>query len=97
MIVRAITPIDRLDDDGESLLLFEGRVVKLGPVGAAIIEVAAGPVDVDVLTSELERRLGSPATGDVAAATAQAVADLLEAGVLERLDPDPTQASQEPT
>ncbi len=45
MIVRAVTPADRLDDDEATLLLYEGRVVKLGPLGAAVVDLATDPVD----------------------------------------------------
>ena len=93
MIVRAVTPADRLDDDDASLLLYEGRVVKLGPVGAAVVDLASDPLELESLTSELERRFGVPATGSTAEATHEAVTALIEIGVLERLD-DPSPAEE---
>ena len=93
MIVRAVTPADRLDDDEATLLLYEGRVVKLGPLGAAVVDLASDPVELESLTSELEQRFGRPATGSTAEATHEAVTALIEIGALERLD-DPSPAEE---
>ena len=70
-------------------------MVKLGPLGAAIVELATDPIDLPDLTSELERRFGSPATGSTAEATRQAVTDLMEIGVLVWLR-DPSDPVEEP-
>ena len=95
MIVRTVTPADRLDDDEAALLLYEGRVVKLGPLGAAVVDLATAPVDLADLTAELERRFGRPATGSTAEATQEAVTALIEIGVLEHVD-DPSTPAEEP-
>lgn len=95
MIVRTITPGDRLDDDEAALLLYPGQVVKLGPLGAAVTELATDPIDLHSLSTELEQRFGRPETGTTAEATHAAVTALIESGVLERLD-DPSTPAEEP-
>lgn len=94
MIVRTVTPADRLDDVEAALLLYEGRVVKLGPLGAAVTELASDPIDLPSLSSELEHRFGRPTTGSTAEATQDAVTALIEIGVLERLDDLSTPAEE---
>lgn len=96
MIVRSVAPADRLDDDDAALLLYAGRVVKLGPLGAAIVELATDPIDLADLTDELERRFGRPATVRTEEATREAVNDLIEIGVLVSLR-DPSEPVEEPT
>ena len=71
--------------------------MKLGPLGVAIVELAADQVDVVDLNTELERRFGTPPTGGSEQATRQAVADLIEIGMLGQVnEPPPSPGTRDP-
>jgi hypothetical protein len=90
-IVRLVPPVDRLDLDEGTLLLYERRLISLSILGGAIADHAAAPVSLADLTALLRSEFGDPADGAASEATAEVVASLLELGVLERVpDPHPT-------
>lgn len=88
MRVRRREPADRLTRDGETLLLYERQVVRLGPIGSAIYETAAAPVELAQLAEALEATFGAPPDGSLLAATTAAVQDLLRQRVLEEVHPE---------
>jgi len=68
----------------ETLLLYDNEVVRLGPLGSAIVSHAVQPVTPRELAAALQAEFGAPA-GDPLAATQTAVDDLISRRVLERL------------
>lgn len=88
MTVIRLEPVDRLTDGEDTLLLYPDRLVRLGPIGAAIFDLAAGRVSLPRLARLLEQRFGTPAGVSVAEATRAAVDDLLGQRVLRRVDDD---------
>lgn len=95
--MRRREPADRLTREGETLLLYERQVVRLGPIGSAIFETAAAPVELAELAEALEAAFGAPPDGSLLAATTAAVADLLRQQVLEevRTDTGPADLSRD--
>ncbi|MFP5415551.1 MAG: DUF1015 domain-containing protein [Actinomycetes bacterium] len=81
-MIRATTPVDRLDRDGRTLLLYERSVVELHPLGLAAFEASADGIDMDALTHRLVTTFGAPPEGAVADIVARIVADLVQRGVL---------------
>lgn len=74
---------DLLERDGEALVLLrEGDLLRLNPLGASIVEFAINPIRLDALAAALERRFGTPAGLDLLEATAQRVHELAAQGVL---------------
>ena len=88
-LVRLVAPADRLVGDGETLLLYKERLLRLGPLGAEIVDLAVRPIAVGALADRLTERLGAPDGVDARAATADAVERLIADGVLERVDSSP--------
>ena len=88
-LVRLVAPADRLVGDGETLLLYKERLLRLGPLGAEIVDLAVRPIAVGALADRLTERLGAPDGVDARAATADAVERLIADGVLERVDSCP--------
>ena len=68
----------------ETLLVYDDEVVRLGPLGSAIVSHAVQPVTTEELAAALQAEFGAPA-GDPLDATQTAVGDLITRGVLERL------------
>lgn len=87
MIVVHVTPVDRLTTPDGELLLYERRLVRLGPLGAAVADLASGPVDLASLAAGLERLFGAPAGADLLDATRTAVEELVADGVLRVVAP----------
>lgn len=78
-MIRRSDLTDFLPCDGESLVLLDDQVLRLGPVATLILEMlGTGPVTLDQLTGELASAFGSPPDGTLT----QAVADQL--GALNR-------------
>lgn len=83
---RTVPAHDELHRGGESLVLADGRVQRVSALGTAIRSLAAQPVGEDVLARALEAEFGTPPEGDLLSLTQAALADLVRAGLLERLD-----------
>ncbi len=89
MRVRTKPYADLIDEGGETLLLrSEGGLIRLGPVGAAIVELSANTIDLDALACALERRFGSPDGISAIAAVDAMARELAEQDVVE-LGEDP--------
>lgn len=83
MSVRTVVAHDELHRGGEALVLLDGRVHRVSPVGTLIRERACSPVTVEELASALESELGPPEEGTALELTRRAVQALLEVGLLE--------------
>lgn len=81
-----VEPVDLLVLDGEGLLLYPERFVRLGPLGTCLVVAAEVPRTIGDLADALTDVFGSPPDADAVAATRAAVADLLAQGVLREVD-----------
>lgn len=75
---------DELHHGGESLVLVDGRVHRVSPIGAAIRERAVDGADVAELAAALEDSFGPPEAGSTLDLTLEAVDALVRAGLLRR-------------
>lgn len=80
--------LDQLVLDGECILLYEDRYVRLGPLGTHLVAVTTTPRTLDELADALIAALGAPAEGNAVKATRDAVAALIAQGVLREVDHD---------
>ena len=71
--------------DGESIVLFEDRFVRLGPLGTCLVTTAEVPRTNDDLAAALTDAFGPPARGSAVDATRAAVADLVAQGILQEV------------
>lgn len=81
--VRAVLAHDELHRGGESLVLVDGHVHRVSPLGTLVRERAGGPVTLEELARELQEAFGPPARGSALDLTREAVEALLAAGLLE--------------
>lgn len=86
--VRTVPAHDELHQDGESLVLLDGRLRRVSPVGTAIRGYAMDGADLDELARVLDELFGTPEHGDLAGLTRAAVAALLAEGLLEPVPAD---------
>lgn len=82
MKVKRAGLIDVLTRDGETAVLVDGHILRLSVLGAAMLELTADWVDVEVLAGELGDRFGAPADRTSWEATVEAIADMVRNGVL---------------
>lgn len=85
--VQFVAPTDTLTRDGDALLLYDDHVVRLGPLGTAIIAECRRPIGIRALAERLTARLGAPDDRDAHAATLAAVEQLVADGVLGWVGP----------
>lgn len=83
---RSVPAHDELHRDGESLVLHDGQVQRVSPLGTVIRQHAEQPRTVDELTALLEQTFGVPPEGDAGELTTRAVATLVQAGLLEQVE-----------
>jgi hypothetical protein len=81
-------PVDQLVIGGESIVLYEDRFVRLGPLGTCLVTIAETPRTIEELAAALIDAFGASTQGSAADATRAAVADLLDQGVLQEADGD---------
>lgn len=87
MRVRTRPLADRLERDGETLVLLAGGgLVRLSAVGAAIVDLALNGIDVETLADALTTRFGTPPDSSAREVTTGMVAALTEQNVLECTD-----------
>ena len=90
MKVRAARFADVVERDGEALVLLRGGgLVRLSPLGAAIVELAVNPIELEVLAGALERRFGRPPEGTSLVVAERMVHELAGQGLLQLGDPPP--------
>ena len=80
--------LDQLVLDGECILLYEDRYVRLGPLGTHLVTLTTTPRRLDELADALIATFGAPAEGSAMDATEGAVTALLAQGVLREVDHD---------
>ncbi|MFX0539863.1 hypothetical protein ACQBAT_14575 [Ornithinimicrobium sp. Y1847] len=81
---RAVPAHDELHLDGESLVLVDGQVQRVSPLGTLIRERAVEPATVEELAAALVEEFGAPPDGDAVEVTRASVEALVDAGLLER-------------
>ena len=82
MKVRQRAATDVLARDGETAILVDGNIVRLGELSSMIYALCESPVDIWVLAAELEARFGAPADRSTVQATTDSVAEMVRAGLL---------------
>ena len=91
-LVRVVPPRERLDRDGEAVVLVGTSVVRLSALAVLVLDTcSSAETTVDDLTTVLVGRFGLPgdgAGGDVAAATREVLRALAGEGLVELLDVD---------
>ena len=77
-----VEPADRLDRDGEALLLYPDELLRLGPLAQALTRLAADPAALAELTAGVVELFGEPEGQDATALVRAAVSDLVARGAL---------------
>ncbi|HSO68672.1 MAG TPA: PqqD family peptide modification chaperone [Arachnia sp.] len=82
-MIRRSDLTDFLPAAGESLVLLDDKVLRLGPVATLILEVLGnGPVTLEQLTDELSAAFGTPPDGSLTEAVAAQLGALNDNGLL---------------
>lgn len=85
MRVRLLSVTDRVDRDGEAVVLVGHTVVRLSPLATRLLDLCAGWTDVGLLAEQLVAELGPPPDGAEAREVVESAAVALVAlGLLER-------------
>lgn len=84
--VRTVPAHDELHEEGESLVLLDGQVRRVSPLGTVIRAHASRGASVDELAGVLEETFGGPDEGTALELTRAAVETLLAEGLLEQVD-----------
>lgn len=88
MRVRARPVADRVDRDGEAVVLLGRGVVRLSALGTTLLDACAEWTTSDELTEVLVRAFGSPPAGqDPAEGTRAALRSLASQGLVELVPP----------
>lgn len=99
MTIRLIPPVDQLSRDDGALLLYEGNLLRLSPIAAAVADLARDGIDFEHLVTSLEARFGVPDTGSTKA-TRAIVTELIDRGVIHAIElpaSAPSEKQSEPT
>jgi len=80
--------VDHLEIDGESIVLYEDRFVRLGPLATQLVMTAESPQTIGDLSEALADAFGEPGDGDAEDATRTAIAALVAQGVLREVRGD---------
>ena len=83
MIARSRPVDDRVDRDGEAVVLIGDRAVRLSAVATAVVDACTDWTDVDDLATRLVSRFGPPPGADAARATRAVLAELAEQGLVD--------------
>lgn len=82
-MIRSRSPVDRLDHDGRTLLLFERQVVELSDLAQCAHDAALGGIEPDALADLLVATFGAPPNETPAEAVARIVEELRALGAVE--------------
>lgn len=85
MSYRAVPAHDELHRDGESLVLHDGQVQRVSPLGTAIRALTLEALPLADLAAALAKEFGSPPGGDLVEVTREVADTLVDAGLLQRL------------
>jgi hypothetical protein len=84
MRVRAVPPTDRIDHEGEAVVLIDDQVVRLSALATTLLDLAATWRASEDLTAALVAAFGPPPDGaDPGHATALVLEQLAALGLLE--------------
>lgn len=83
MRARALPVLDRVDRDGEAVVLVGRQVVRLSLLAAAVLDACGDWRALDDLAGELVAQFGDPPSGDARSVTAAALTDLRDQGLVE--------------
>lgn len=83
MIARARPVTDRVDRDGEAVVLVGDRAVRLSALATAVVDACPDWTHADDLAARLVTRFGPPPGVDAARATRVVLAELAQEGLLE--------------
>lgn len=83
MKVRAIQAHDVLERDGDTVMLMDGRLMRLSPIGAAAWSLCRDWTSLEALARSLGDEFGVPADADLLQTTRDLVASLEAQGLLE--------------
>ena len=81
--VRARTVLDRVDHEGECVVLVGDQVVRLSALATALLDACPDWREVDWLADRLDQEFGPPPDGDSRAATRILLAELAGLGLVE--------------
>lgn len=84
--VRTVPAHDELHHEEESLVLLDGQVRRISPIGTVIRTSAAQGAAVAELAVVLEELFGTPEAGDALDLTGAAVQTMLAEGLLAAVD-----------
>jgi len=84
---RCVPAHDELHHEGESLVLVDGEVTRISALGTFLRGATAEPRSLEDLTRALVAEFGAPPEGSPQDLTRGAVEALVDAGLLQRLDP----------
>ena len=84
---RRVEGHDELHHEGESLVLIDGEVKRISALGTSLRRLTVEPRSLAELTQGLVEEYGAPPEGSAEDVTRGAIAALVDAGLLERLDP----------
>lgn len=80
---RTLPVTDRVDRDGEAVVLAGRQVVRLSALATAVVDACAEWRDLDALTEVLVAQFGEPPDDDVRSRTAAALTELRDQGLVE--------------
>lgn len=83
MRARALPVTDRVDRDGEAVVLVGRQVVRLSALAVAVVDACDEWRDLDALTEELVTQFGEPPADDARSVTAAALTELRDQGLVE--------------
>jgi len=72
-------------DGDESAVLVDGQVIVLSALATAVVDGAVRQLGLRALTDEVVQRFGPPPDDDAEAATLAVLAELVDAGILRRV------------
>ena len=83
MRARALPVLDRVDRDGEAVVLVARQVVRLSQLATAVVDACREWRDLQELSEELVAQFGDPPVGDARSVTAAALTELRDQGLVE--------------
>ena len=90
-MIRSVSFTDLLAVDGESLVLLDDQVLRLGPVATVVLQLLDdGPRSQAQLTAALEEEFGAPPDGSLRDAVEAQLNGLATAGLITRDEPAST-------
>ena len=83
MRARALPVVDRVDRDGEAVVLVGREVVRPSALATAIVDACADWCEVDELAARLVAQFGEPPADDARSMTVAALTELRDQGLVD--------------